>query len=138
VLVLQGGDDIELITSGGEDGVSVITGGGEDPELAGGELVTVESGGMVFEGRPVLNGGFTIENPFVVLNGVPPSGGSVFVPLGGITLDVDENESLELVDVTGGGRALELPSSSVTTHVLFSLTMSIPSTTIGVRVIVHV
>jgi len=133
VLVLLGGDDIELVKSGGT-AVSVTTGGGKEPELVSGRLVTVESGRTVFEGTPVLDGGLTIENPSV---GGLPAGG-VFVLLGGITSDVDENESLELVDVTRGGRALGLPLSGITIHVLSSLTMSIPSTTIGVRVILHV
>lgn len=45
----------------------------------------------------VLNGGLTIESPSVVFDGVPPAG---VVLLGGIASDVEENESLELVDVT--------------------------------------
>lgn len=140
ILVLLGGDNIELVTSGGgaEVSVSEITGGRSDPELAGGELVVVEPGRTVSEGTPVLTGGLTIENPSVELSGVPPAGGSVLVLLGGITSDVEKNGSLELVEVAGGGRALESPSSGVTIHVLSSLTLSIPCTTIGVRVIVHV
>lgn len=138
VLVLLGGDDIELVTSGKGAEVSVSAGGGTDPELAGGELLTVESGRTVFEGTSVLNGGLTIESPSVVLNGIPPVGGGVFVLLGGTTSDVDENESLELVDVPESVRALELPSSGVTTQLFSSLTTSVPPTTIGVRVIVHV
>lgn len=54
----------------------------------------------MFEGTSVLNGGFTIESPSVVLDGVPPIGGDVSVLLGGTGSDVDENESLELVDVS--------------------------------------
>jgi hypothetical protein len=52
---------------------------------------------MVFEGTSVLSGGLTIESPSVELNGIPPIGG--FVLLGGMASDVDESESLELVDV---------------------------------------
>jgi len=136
VLVLLGGDDIELVTSDGGAEVRVPTSGGTDPELAGGKLFTVESGGTVFEGTSVLSGGLTIESPSVVLNGIPPIGGSVL--LGRVASDVDESESLELVDVTGGCRALELLLSGVTTQLSSSLTMSVPFTTIGVRVIVHV
>ena len=46
------------------------------------------------------DGGLTLESPSVVLDDTPPTGGGIFVLLGGIPLDVDENESLELVDVT--------------------------------------
>lgn len=85
--------------------------GGTDTELEGGRLVTDESGGIVLEETLVL--------------------------LGGITSVVDESESLELVDVAGGGGALELLLlSGVTTQVLSSLTVFVPS--IRVRVIVHV
>lgn len=48
----------------------------------------------------MLNGGLTIENPSIVLDGMPPAGGGVLMLQEGITSDVDENESLELVDVT--------------------------------------
>jgi len=120
------GGDTELVTSGRGTDVRVIetTGGGTDPEPAGGKLVIVESGGTVPEGTPVLDGN-------------PPEIGGISVLLG-ISLDVDVSESLELVDVAGGGRALELPLSGVTIQDLSSLTRFAPFTTIGVRVIVHV
>jgi len=139
VLVSLGGDATELVTSGRGTEVSVIetTGGSTDPELAGGKSVMVEPGGTIFEGTPVLSGRLALESPSVVLDETPPSGGGVPVLLGGVTVDVDESESLELVDVAGG-TALESPSSGVTTQVLSSLTMSTPFTTIGVRVIIHV
>lgn len=139
VLVSLGGDTAELVTSGRGTEVSVIetTGGGTDPELVGGNSVMVESGGTVLEGTPVLSGRLMLESPSVVLDETPPSGGRVLVLVGGATVDVDESESLELVDVAGG-TALESPSSGMTTQVLSSLTMSTPFTTIGVRVIIHV
>jgi len=136
VLVLLGGGDAELLTlgKGTEVRVTEITGGGTDPELEGGKPVTVEPGGTVSVGTPVLDGRLELESPPVIFGGTPPVSGGTFVLLGGITLDVDEGVPL----VPGGGRALVLPSSGVTTQVLSSLTLSTPFTTIGVRVIVHV
>lgn len=101
--------------------------------LLGGDdkLVIVESGGTVLEGTLVL------ERPSWVLDDTLPERRGTSVLLG-ILLDVDESESLELVDVAGGGRALELPLSGVTVQVLSSLTRFAPFTTIGVRVIVQV
>lgn len=93
-LVLVGSNDTELASVGRGTDVSVIesTGGGNDPELAGGRLVTVESGGTVLEETPVL--------------------------------EVNESVSLVLVDIVGGGRALELPLNGVTSQVFSSLTIS--------------
>lgn len=46
----------------------------------------IAPGRTVFEETPVLDGGLTLESPSVVLEG-------------GVALDVDEDESLELVNV---------------------------------------
>lgn len=50
----------------------------------------------------MLSGRLALESPSVVLDETPPSGGGVPVLLGGVTVDVDESESLELVDVAKG------------------------------------
>jgi len=111
--------------------VSVIdtTGSDADSELGGGETVTVGSGGTVPvpERTSVLERISVEETRSLVVVSVGDGG------------DGNGGDSIGLV--AGGGRALgvsPLPLSGVTTHVFSSLTIFTPSTTVGVRVMLHV
>jgi len=130
---LLGGDDTELLASGRGTVVSVteIAGSGTDTELAGGKPVTAGLDRTVLEERPEL-GGTSV--------GVGESVSLVLVKVGD-DVEVEGGNSVDTVELdAGGGRALEvsLPLSGVSTHFFTSLTTSTPSTTAGVRVIVHV
>jgi len=109
-----GGNDTELLTLGRGTEVSVIetTGGGIDTEPAIGETVPEGTSLEVEESVPL-----------------------VLVKLGGES-KVEDGNSVETIEPdTEGGR---LPLSGVSTHDFTSITMSTLSTTVGVRVIVHV
>jgi hypothetical protein len=127
-LVLLEGSDTELLSLGRGTKVSVteITGDGTGTELAAGKSVTVETGGTVL-------GGTSLE----VEESIP----LVLVKLGGES-EVEDGNSVDTVGLDAGGGGAPgtspLPLSGVSTHVFSSLTMSTPSTTVGVRLIVHV
>jgi len=118
-------------------------------------IFVLERTSVVLEGMPEVPEGIPVVSegtPVVVLNGRS-------VVLGGTTSEVvDESVSVvpvnvgdevkvddgNCVDTTGldpGGKApgtSPLPLSGLSTHDFSCLTMSTPSTTVGVRVIVHV
>jgi len=103
-----GGTESSGLGLGSEVGGVEAAGGGTDP--GGDKSVTVGVG----------------ENVLLVL-----------VDVG----DVDDGNGGEVGGLDPGGRPLEvppLPLSGVVVHVFSCLTMSTPSTTIGVRVILHV
>jgi len=134
--VLLEGNDTELLKLGKGTEVSVIevTGG----ELAGGKPVTVGTGETVLVETPVL------ERRSVVLEettlGVDESVSPVPVNVGD-EVEVDDGNCADTAELDPGGTALgppPLPLSGLSEQVSSFLTLSTPSTTIGVKVIVHV
>jgi len=130
LLVSLGGNELG---NGTEVRVIETTGGGTDPEPAGDELVIVEAGETVPEETPVPSGGLVLERS-VALEET-----TLGVDVGG-EVTVDDGNSVDTVELDPGGRAPEpslLPLSGVRVHLFSCMTIPMPFTTVGVRVILH-